>query len=121
MQFENTKKKQIRKVLAMDQCNQRTFFFLKDKKSGLFYTGEDNEISDFPNAAVYYSVLSAKKRIKDIIIVWEHYQQWIPIWQNQGSAQNQDWAKEKLKQIKLREKLPQWGIITCWKIIKYEI
>ena len=98
--------------------NKRTFYFLMDDVTGEFYTGQNHEMGEFRYAAVYYSLESVNKKIKDVVRAWEKTQKWLPTWKNQGDAQDLTYVTKRTRQVRTHEKLPQWGIQIIEKEIK---
>jgi hypothetical protein len=92
---------------------KRKFYFIKDTVTGQFYTGQENDIADFSEAAVYYSNASAEKKIKSIIEDWDDDHQFADSWINdakKGVGTSLRWAKEKKNNVLKRQNLDQWGM-----------
>ena len=92
---------------------KRKFYFIKDAVTGQFYTGQENDIADFSEAAVYHSTASAEKKIKSIIEDWDDDHQFADSWINdakKGMGTSLKWAKGKKKNALARENLPSWGM-----------
>lgn len=93
--------------------SSRTFFFLKDSVKGGFYTGQNNALMEFKDAAVYFQEKNAKAGMKRVISAWEHQQKYADHWIQECKKkrpEDQAWAKTEKDNVILRETLPNWGI-----------
>ena len=88
---------------------KRKFYFIKDTVSGQFYTGQENDLADFSEAAVYYSEASAKKKMKVLTDDWEFDHEYSDGWLKEKGT-DKKWAKEKNKNASKRKNLPLWGM-----------
>ena len=104
----------------MIKSQTRRFFFLRDGPNGGFYTGQQNSIMDFKNAAVYYKQENAKKKMGDIVSSWEHQERYMDKWikdtqdrERYDDKDREQFAQEKKDVIK-RKNLDNWGIKIVW-------
>jgi hypothetical protein len=91
---------------------KRSFFFLKDSLTGKFYTGEQNYLSDFSDAAVFHSEANAKKKLKVHMDKWTFTQDGLDFWADRAKKGlcDKKWAKEEKDSVVSRQDIKDWGI-----------
>ena len=95
--------------------NTRTFAFLKDSVSGLFYTGQQNSRMDFKNAAVYFQEKNAKSKKAGVIQSWEFQKKNADYWIEECKKkrpEDQKWAEKEKEDVLRRQDLPDWGVVV---------
>jgi NADH:ubiquinone oxidoreductase subunit len=95
----------------------RDFYFLKDSVSGQFYTGQNEYMSDFRNAAVYHTEKSAVNHIKGITQSWEHHVKYPTEekYREEFEKTQRPWPNDMVKE---RRNLFDWGIVVVKGTVK---
>jgi hypothetical protein len=94
--------------------NTRPLYFLKDKVTGKFYSGQGNDYGEFVSAAMYHQIKNAKSGLKRVIDGWVHQRECADYWVKESMKKNSPtdkvWARQQKEDVELRKDLPDWGV-----------